>query len=473
MGTSAQAFVLLGSNTISMKLLLACLLPLALSAPEADPHYGHTRHQPQCRTVYDTVRSSACRTVTDSACTTRIITSTRTETRQDCTTVTEQKCDTTTREVAEEQCAIITETECNDVVSQVPEQVCETVEEEVCNDEAQCTTETQVIPETTFREECQDIVSNVCQEVQTQVRVAQHVVNHPSVVAAPATAVGPLVGALGLNPPNFVVKREAEAEPDPQFLINGFGGLGLGGRVVGVAGPVAPVGVAGAVPVGVAGAVAPVGVAPVAVAAPQCQQKVERQCRSVPVQTSRTVSIPRCQSVPVCVPVPKCVTVPHCVEVPVCVPVPRELVTPHCVTVPRCVTVPKCSPVERQVCQVVQKDVTNTVCTPKAVNKCNTVLRKVPEVNCVAVPRQSCKTVPFSVPVETPVEECSPVTRQVCQPVNKQVARKVCSRQVRGHGAKLISTGVAPSAISRHGTTGPSSYSYGDGNSHVSVTRGN
>merc|ERR1711936_1054288 len=380
MGTSAQAFVLLGSNTISMKLLLACLLPLALSAPEADPHYGHTRHQPQCRTVYDTVRSSACRTVTDSACTTRIITSTRTETRQDCTTVTEQKCDTTTREVAEEQCAIITETECNDVVSQVPEQVCETVEEEVCNDEAQCTTEqqcediksvvteqkcdiqsqctetqqctteqqcttqeqctteTQVIPETTFREECQDIVSNVCQEVQTQVRVAQHVVNHPSVVAAPATAVGPLVGALGLNPPNFVVKREAEA--DPQFLINGFGGLGLGGRVVGVASPVAPVGVAGAVPVGVAGAVpvgvagavpvsvagavpvgvagavpvsvaggvpvsvaggvAPVGVAPVAVGAPQCQQKVERQCRSVPVQTSRTVRIPRCQSVPVC-----------------------------------------------------------------------------------------------------------------------------------------------------------------------------
>merc|ERR1711936_861234 len=355
MGTSAQAFVLLGSNTISMKLLLACLLPLALSAPEADPHYGHTRHQPQCRTVYDTVRSSACRTVTDSACTTRIITSTRTETRQDCTTVTEQKCDTTTREVEEEQCAIITETECNDVVSQVPEQVCETVEEEVCNDEAQCTTEqqcediksvvteqkcdiqsqctetqqctteqqcttqAQVIPETTFREECQDIVSNVCQEVQTQVRVAQHVVNHPSVVAAPATAVGPLVGALGLNPPNFVVKREAEAEADPQFLINGFGGLGLGGRVVGVAGPVSPVGVAGAVPVSVAGAVAPVGVAPVAVGAPQCQQKVERQCRSVPVQTSRTVSIPRCQSVPVCVPVPKCVTVPHCVEVPVCV----------------------------------------------------------------------------------------------------------------------------------------------------------
>merc|ERR1711988_1128943 len=327
MGTSAQAFVLLGSSTISMKLLLACLLPLALSSPEAEPHYGHglVRHKPQCRTVYDTVTSSSCRSVTD------------------------QKCDTTTRDVPEEQCATFTETECNDVVRQVPEQVCDTVEEEVCNDEAQCTeeeqceditnvvveqkcdiqsqctqterctteqqcttqeqctTETRIVPETTFREECQDIVTNVCQEVQTEVRVAQQVINHPAVVAAPAVpavqtlglaapaaAVGPLVGALGLNPARLVVKRdaEAEAEADPQLLLNGFGGL-VGGRVVGVAAPAAPLGVSApiapvgvAAPVGVPAAVAPVGVpaavgpvgvpapvAPVTVVAPQCQKK--------------------------------------------------------------------------------------------------------------------------------------------------------------------------------------------------------
>merc|ERR1711992_202089 len=113
--------------------------------------------------------------------------------------------------------------------SVVTEQKCDIQSQ--CTTQEQCTTETQVIPETSFREECQDIVSNVCQEVQTEVRVAQHVVNHPSVVAAPAlglaapaTAVGPLVGALGLTPPNFVVKRGAEAEAgagaDPQFLIN-------------------------------------------------------------------------------------------------------------------------------------------------------------------------------------------------------------------------------------------------------------
>ena len=246
--------------------------------------------------------------------------------------VTEQKCET--------------QSQCTDTPQCTTEQQCTTQE--------QCTTQTQVIPETTFTEECQDIVTNVCHEVQTEVRVAQHVVNHPSVVGvpalpavqtaglvAPAAAVGPLVGALGLNPsviPARIAKREADAEADPQFFINGPG-FGFGGRVGGVAGPVAPVGVAGVVapaavapaavaPVAVApAAVAPVAVAPAAVApvavAPQCHQKVERQCRQVPVQTSRTVAVPVCVQVPVCVPVPKCVTVPHCVEVPVCVPVDR------------------------------------------------------------------------------------------------------------------------------------------------------
>lgn len=167
--TSAQDFVLQGSDTSSMKvginpllslmcltsisqLMLFCLLPLALASPEADPTYGHGYHKqrhlaPKCRTVYDTVTSSACTTVTDTACTTKVITSTKTETRQECNTVTEQQCTNTVRDVAEEQCATTTETECNDFVRQVPEQVCETVEDEVCHDEAQCTTEQQ----------CQDI----------------------------------------------------------------------------------------------------------------------------------------------------------------------------------------------------------------------------------------------------------------------------------------------------------------------------
>ena len=168
-------------------MLCICLLPLALSSPEADaePGYGHGRyghHQqahyaPKCRTVYETVTSSACSDVTDTACTTRVVTSSRTETREECTTTTEQQCSTTSKEgiskkdfqtfqqtiffplkifffvepfpqsVDEEQCATSTETECKDIKVQVPESVCETVEEEVCHDEAECTTEQQ----------CQDI----------------------------------------------------------------------------------------------------------------------------------------------------------------------------------------------------------------------------------------------------------------------------------------------------------------------------
>merc|ERR1712172_271110 len=239
--------------SVSMKLfLLSCLLPLALSSPDAEPGYGHGRyghHQqrhyaPKCRTVYDTVTSSACRDITDTACITKVVTSTRTETTEECTIVSEEKCSTTTKSVPEEQCATSTKTECKNIVVTIPESVCEIVEEEVCHEEAECTTEpqcqdiktvvteqecqteqqcvetqqcttrTQVFPETTFTEECQDIVTNVCQEVHTQVQLAQRVINHPSVIAAapavpvlqpagllaPATAVGPLVGALGLNP---------------------------------------------------------------------------------------------------------------------------------------------------------------------------------------------------------------------------------------------------------------------------------
>merc|ERR1712117_635148 len=306
---------------ISMKFFaLICLLPLAFAEPEADPGYGHGRYgsyshrrsyAPKCRTVYDTITESACTTETSQECVTVSVPETRTETREERTTTTEQECVTVSVEVPEQQCATTTEQECTNFVRQVPETVCNTVTDQVCVEEAQCTTEqqctettrvieeqqcttqqqctetqqctteTQVIPETTYTEECQDIVSQVCQEVQTQVRVAQQVIAHPSVVgapaiaaapgvaAAPAAAVGPLVGALGLNPAVIQArgKRDADAEADPQLLLNA--GLGLAG---------------------VAPAVA--GVAPVAVA-PRCQQKVDRQCRTVPVQSSRTVAVPK------------------------------------------------------------------------------------------------------------------------------------------------------------------------------------
>merc|ERR1712001_775528 len=107
-----------------------------------------------------------------------------------------------------------------------------------------------------------DIVTNVCHEVHTEVQLGHRVINHPRIIApvvpvvqtagvvapiaplaplAPATAVGPLVGALGLNPALIhqpVVKREADAEADPQLFLTGLAG-GLAGPVL--TGPVSPV----------------------------------------------------------------------------------------------------------------------------------------------------------------------------------------------------------------------------------------
>merc|ERR1712066_384491 len=221
------------SKVVIMKFFaLIALVPLALCDPEADPGYGrgryggyhHRRHYaPVCRTVYDTITEQACSTVTESVCSTTTVAETRTETREECSTHTEQECATVARDVPEQQCATTSEEQCTNIVKQVPEQVCETVTEEVCRDEAQCTTqeqctetqqcttETKTVPETSFTQECRDIVTEVCSELQTTVDLQQRVVDHtvvvpqiagtvdPSLVAAapgvaqfaPATAVGP------------------------------------------------------------------------------------------------------------------------------------------------------------------------------------------------------------------------------------------------------------------------------------------
>merc|ERR1712025_1392296 len=241
----------------------------------------------------------------------------------------------------------------------------------------------------TFVEECEDIVHQVCTETQVHVQTHANVIGHavaapavvnalPAAVAAPAVvnalpagvaAPGLLSSALGINGaslPAGVVpagpqllahhlrKREADAEADAdadadaQFL--GLNTL-----------PIAPL-ATGPAPVALAAApVAPVAVsAPVAVA-PQCQQQVERKCRQVPVQSSRTIAVPRCVAVPKCVKVPhcvavpKCVTVPHCVAVPKCTAVPKCVTVPHCVAVPKCVPVPQCVAVPRTHCKAITR----------------------------------------------------------------------------------------------------------------------
>merc|ERR1712066_637140 len=466
------------SKVVIMKFFaLIALVPLALCDPEADPGYGrgryggyhHRRHYaPVCRTVYDTI--------------------------------TEQECATVARDVPEQQCATTSEEQCTNIVKQVPEQVCETVTEEVCRDEAQCTienrcedvprtiteqqcttqeqctetqqctTETKTVPETSFTQECRDIVTEVCSELQTTVDLQQRVVDHtvvvpqiagtvdPSLVAAapgvaqfaPATAVGPLVGALGLNIPTRIAKREADA--DAQFLFGGLPAAPL--AVAPAAAPLAaapalaaaPLAVAAAPAVAVAAPVAVAAAPAVAVAAPtrSCQQKVERECRQVPVETLRTVAVPNC------------------------------------------VAVPKCTQIPREQCSVVSRDVPDTVCVQVPKTECVTVTKQVPETVCTPKPVTTCAAVPFPVTVQVPVERCDPVAREVCHPVQRSVARKACGlvgktyghvapvAPVAVHAAPVVAPAVAVGkADPVHHGYGPTNYAYGDGNSFVSVSRAN
>merc|ERR1712123_371918 len=106
--------------------------------------------------------------------------------------------------------------------------------------------------------------------------------------------------------PQRIVKREADAEADADadadadaqfFGLNAFpvGRLATGPASLHLAAaPVAPLAIA----------------APRVEVVPQCQQKVDRQCRQVPVQTVRQIAVPRCVSVPQCITVPQCIAVP-------------------------------------------------------------------------------------------------------------------------------------------------------------------
>merc|ERR1712055_184890 len=460
----------------------------------------------------ETVTSQACTTVAEPVCATRTVTSYKTETKDECSTTSVQKCDSITRDVPEQKCETHTEEECHEINNQVPETQCIPVTEQVCNDvpectteqqctetqqcvteqqctetqqcvtEQQCTTETREIPETTFVDDCQDIVHQVCSE--TQVHVASHanVISHPAVVGpiAPVAAVntlpaagliaqGPLSAALGFNGlpagvvpagshllPQRIFKREADAEADAdadaeadaQFF--GLNPFPVGNLAAGL--PLAPA------PLLAAG---PVALAPAPIA-PRCEQKVDRQCRKVPVQTVRHIAVPKCISVP------KCVSVPHCVAVPKCTPVP------HCVTVPKCIAVPKCVAVERQQCETIINNVPSQVCNPKPVTSCNTFIRQVADTVCHAEPLTKCLPVAFKVAVQTPVEECTSVAREICKPVYKKIPRQHCSVHkavaVHAHSYGNTAPVLSPVAVltkshSQHGTKSGTSYAYGVGKS--------
>ena len=146
------------------------------------------------------------------------------------------------------------------------------------------------------------------------------------------------------------------------------------------------------------------------------------------------------------------------------------------VDVLNCVSVPKCTPVDRQQCSVVSRDVPDTVCVQVPKTECATVTRQVPETDCTPKPVTKCADVQFNVTVQVPVERCDPVAREECHPVQKQVSRKECGLVAVAEPAVPV---VAPAvAVNKtdpvhHGNDGSYSYTYGDGKSFVSVKVGN
>merc|ERR1712179_337791 len=109
----------------------------------------------------------------------------------------------------------------------------------------QCHEEYDTIVDTTYTEQCQDIVTQHCNSVSQKVHHSSAVVGHDSQVISHGHGYG---------------KRDAEAEP-------GYGGYS---------------------------------------SAPQCQQKVDRQCHKVPHQNARKVARPVCKQIAIKVPYEVC-----------------------------------------------------------------------------------------------------------------------------------------------------------------------
>ena len=114
----------------------------------------------------------------------------------------------------------------------VPKQNQRKVPRQVCHEEY------DTIVDTTYIEECQDIVTQHCNSVSQQVSHSSAVVGHDSQVVSHGHGYG---------------KREAEAKAEP-----GFGGYSSG---------------------------------------PQCHQKKDRQCHKVPKQNQRKVARPVCKTI--------------------------------------------------------------------------------------------------------------------------------------------------------------------------------
>merc|ERR1712025_175621 len=191
-----------------------------------------------------------------------------------------------------------------------------------CEQEQRCTTETNLVPETTYEDQCSDKVTKVCEQVAQVASVPSVAIASyasaptvSSVVGSPLSlAPSPPVSALTTSPLlSQLYRGKRDADADPQYFIN------------------APSTIVKTTPV--------------------CKDVITKECQKVPKTTTRAVPSQKCISVP------KCKDVPHCVEVPV----PRCAPKTTCESVPKCSTRPLCNDETRPVCRTVSKPIQDQV----------------------------------------------------------------------------------------------------------------
>merc|ERR1712212_294748 len=201
-----------GGKIFSTKMFKLCSALLLAGVAQAAPGYGHAAHyheQSQCHTKYDIKLDTACQTYYDQACHEEYDVVVDTTYVEECQDIVTQHCQETSQQVHHSSAVVGHDSQ---VVAQghvgyhkreaeaeaepgyghnrhnnlqcfsKPHKQCH--QKPVQNQRQECHEEYDVIVDTTYIEECQDIITTHCQETSKQVHHSSAVVGHDSQVVA-------------------------------------------------------------------------------------------------------------------------------------------------------------------------------------------------------------------------------------------------------------------------------------------------
>merc|ERR1711892_209885 len=389
-----------GGKIISKMMFKLCAALLFAGLAQAAPGYGHGSHyheQSQCHTTYDVKYDTQCQTYYDQACHTEYDVVVDTTYVKECQDIVTQHCQETHQQVHHSSAVVGHDSQ---VVSHghsgygkreakeeaepgyghnqhnnlqcfsKPHKQCH--QKPVQNQRQECHEEYDVIIDTTYIEECQDIITTHCQETSQQVHHSSAVVGHDSQVVSH--------GHGGYGYGKREAKADAKAEAEPGY------GYSSG---------------------------------------PQCQDKKDRQCHKKPVQNERKVPRPVCKTIVDTTYIEEC----------------EETFTTQCHTAHT--QVHHSSAVVGHDSQVVahshgghggyKKREANAEAEPGYGHSSGPQCHAQKDRQCHKKPVQSSHKVPRQV--------CVPVAREECHPIEVKVPRQVCTNfgyavedQSHGHG---------------------------------------